>query len=90
MVEYRLLAKGEQPNGWLLPWVGGMPFEKRQNIDKDDLRKSHVISAFGFIRVCCLRRRAQIQTANITVPSYQAQSQSQSQSHSSQARKKYK
>ncbi len=81
MGEYRLLAKGEHPNGQLLPWVGGMPFEKRQNIDKGDLRKTHMITAFGFIPLCCLRRRAQIQTAYITVPSYWAQSQS----HSSQA-----
>lgn len=56
---------------------------KRQNIDKGDLRKPHVISAFGFISVCCLRRSAQIQTANITVPFCR----DQSQSHSSQARK---
>ena len=39
----------------MLPWVGGMPFEKTQIIDKGDLRNAHVITEFGFIPLLALK-----------------------------------
>lgn len=87
MVEYTVGCWPKENNrmGGCYPGLGACHL-KRQNIDKGDLKKPHVISGFGFISVCCLRRSAQIQTANITVPSCRAQSQFRS----SRARKNMK
>lgn len=50
----------------------GLRYLKRENIDKDDLRKTQMIPAFGLNLFRCLRRRAQIESTHFS-PSYRAQ-----------------